>query len=111
MTLGLIPDAPLSNVFSVGNAAGAGARMALLNKEMRRHIETLVNRIEKIETAIEPKFQDHFIDAMAIPHKTANFKYLGEEVNLPQAFDISTSSIAKTDQAQEGGGRRRRRRG
>ena len=111
MTLGLIPDAPLSNVFSVGNAAGAGARMALLNKDMRRHIEVLVSRIEKIETAIEPKFQDHFIDAMAIPHKTNHFKYLSEEVNLPQAFDISVNSTAATDQTRGGSGRRRRRRG
>ena len=106
MTLGLIPDAPLSNVFSVGNAAGAGARMALLNRDMRRHIEELVGRIEKIETAVEPKFQDHFIEAMAIPHKTASFNHLGAEVNLPQVFEV-----ANADQANEGGGRRRRRRG
>lgn len=108
MTLGLIPDAPLSNVHSVGNAAGAGARMALLNRDMRRHIEELVGRIEKIETAVEPKFQDHFIEAMALPHKTANFKNLGQEVKLPQIFEVSSSADSNGDSP---GSRRRRRRG
>lgn len=104
MTLGLIPDAPLSNVHSVGNAAGAGARMALLNRDMRRHIEELVGRIEKIETAVEAKFQDHFIEAMALPHKTAHFQHLAAEVDLPDTFEI-----AATEKSQEGGRRRRRR--
>ncbi len=105
MTLGLIPDAPLAQVASVGNAAGAGARMALLNRDLRRRIETLVGKIEKIETAVEAKFQDHFIEAMALPHKTAPFKNLAAEVPLPQPFEIA--SAAEGDD----GGRRRRRRG
>ena len=106
MTLGLIPDAPLAQVHSVGNAAGAGARMALLNRDMRARIETLVGKIEKIETAVEAKFQDHFIEAMALPHKTAIFKHLNEEVPLPPAFEI-----AAADGSGGGGERRRRRRG
>ncbi|RUU58008.1 ASKHA domain-containing protein, partial [Mesorhizobium sp. M2C.T.Ca.TU.002.02.1.1] len=57
MVLGLIPDCDLDKVSAVGNAAGAGARMALLNRGYRREIEETVSRIEKIETALEPKFQ------------------------------------------------------
>ncbi|TGV64593.1 DUF4445 domain-containing protein, partial [Mesorhizobium sp. M00.F.Ca.ET.149.01.1.1] len=65
MVLGLIPDCDLDKVSAVGNAAGAGARMALLNRGYRREIEETVSRIEKIETALEPKFQEHFVYAMA----------------------------------------------
>ena len=69
MVLGMIPDCDLAKVRSAGNAAGTGARIALLNRAARSEIERLVKRIEKIETAVEPRFQDHFVDAMAIPHK------------------------------------------
>ena len=70
MTIGLIPDCKLDNVASAGNAAGTGARIALLNVQARREIEAVVREIEKIETAIEPKFQEYFVGAMAFPHKT-----------------------------------------
>ena len=50
MVLGMIPDCPLQQVASVGNAAGTGARIALLNNESREEIETVVRKIEKIET-------------------------------------------------------------
>src|SRR3954453_12353121 len=56
MVIGLIPDCPLDKVSGVGNAAGTGARMALLNKGHRKEIEELVRHIEKIETALEPRF-------------------------------------------------------
>ena len=69
MVLGMIPDCLLANVRAAGNSAGAGARMALLNPAARRDIEVVVRQIEKIETAVEPSFQDHFVKAMAIPHK------------------------------------------
>ena len=49
MVLGLIPDCPLDGVTGVGNAAGTGARMALLNRGFRREIEQTVRDIEKIE--------------------------------------------------------------
>ena len=59
MVLGLIPDCDLAEVKAVGNAAGTGALMALLNRDHRREIEQTVQRIEKIETALEPHFQQH----------------------------------------------------
>jgi uncharacterized 2Fe-2S/4Fe-4S cluster protein (DUF4445 family) len=83
MVLGMIPDCDLAQVTSAGNAAGAGARIALLDHEARTQIEQLVRRVEKIETAIEPRFQQHFVEAMAIPHKTAAFARLREVVAIP----------------------------
>ena len=83
MTLGLIPDCDLGNVASAGNAAGTGARIALLNLAARAEIEGVVRRIEKIETAIEPNFQDFFVAAMAIPNKTEPFPNLAKRVDLP----------------------------
>lgn len=83
MVLGLIPDCDLAKVSSAGNAAGTGARIALLNKAARDEIEHVVDRIEKIETAVEPRFQEHFVDAMAFPHKTAPYPHLSAAVDLP----------------------------
>ena len=83
MVLGMIPDCDLAQVTSAGNAAGAGARIALLDDKARTGIEQLVRRVEKIETAIEPRFQQHFVEAMAIPHKTAPFTRLREVVTIP----------------------------
>jgi uncharacterized 2Fe-2S/4Fe-4S cluster protein (DUF4445 family) len=104
MILGLIPDCDLARVQSAGNAAGTGARIALLNSAARDEIEAVVRRIEKIETAVEPKFQQHFVEAMAIPHKTAEFAELSKVVSLPPVKDIQTTD-------DSGGERRRRRRG
>ncbi len=87
MILGLIPDCDLDKVASAGNAAGTGARIALLNRKARREIEDLVGRIEKIETAVEPRFQEHFIRAMAIPHADAPYPKLAKTVTLPQASE------------------------
>jgi uncharacterized 2Fe-2S/4Fe-4S cluster protein (DUF4445 family) len=81
--LGMIPDCDLSKVNSAGNAAGTGARIALLDSRSRATIESLVGKVEKIETAIEPRFQEHFVEAMAIPHKTADYPNLRKAVELP----------------------------
>jgi len=83
MVLGLIPDCELSEVKAVGNAAGTGALMALLNRDHRREIEQQVRKIEKIETALEPNFQKLFINAMALPNKVDPFPKLAEAVTLP----------------------------
>jgi uncharacterized 2Fe-2S/4Fe-4S cluster protein (DUF4445 family) len=83
MLLGMIPDCDLSQVGSAGNAAGTGARIALLDNASRTKIEELVRHVEKIETAIEPRFQEHFVEAMGIPHSTANYVHLRKAVNLP----------------------------
>lgn len=89
MVLGLIPDCELSEVKAVGNAAGTGALMALLNRNHRREIEQEVARIEKIETALEPHFQQLFVDAMALPNKVDPFPKLAEQVKLPPRRALS----------------------
>ena len=103
MVLGMIPDVPLDKVFSAGNAAGTGARIALCNKKARTDIERIVREIVKVETAIEPKFQEHFVAANAIPHKTDAFEELAKIVSLP-AVSFNTGADSSK------GGRRRRRR-
>ncbi|ESW87941.1 drug:proton antiporter [Mesorhizobium sp. LSJC269B00] len=94
MVLGLIPDCDLDKVSAVGNAAGAGARMALLNRGYRREIEDTVSHIEKIETALEPKFQEHFVYAMALPNKVDPFPKLSAAVKLPPRKTVSEDGVA-----------------
>ena len=100
MLIGLIPDCPLDKVAGVGNAAGTGARMALLNKGYRAEIEDLVGRIVKIETALEPRFQEHFVAAMAFPNKVEPFPHLAAAVDMP-------ARRASGQPGAEGEGRRR----
>ena len=84
MVLGLIPDCELSRVESAGNAAGTGARIALLNVAARTELEAVVREITKIETATETKFQEYFIGAMAFPHKVDAFPNLYSVVEKPK---------------------------
>jgi uncharacterized 2Fe-2S/4Fe-4S cluster protein (DUF4445 family) len=102
MILGMIPDCALERVASVGNAAGAGARIALLDSTARTTIEDLVRRIEKIETAIEPRFQAHFIDAMAIPHKSAGYPELRKIVALPEAKESAAQGATRGRRGRRG---------
>ena len=102
MVLGMIPDCALEKVAAAGNAAGTGARIALLNRAARTEIETVVRRVEKVETAVEPRFQEHFVEAMALPHKTHGFPNLAKAVSLPAPGTPVDSKDAP--------GRRRRRR-
>jgi uncharacterized 2Fe-2S/4Fe-4S cluster protein (DUF4445 family) len=85
MALGLIPDCDLAKVAAAGNAAGTGARIALLNLAARGEIEAVVRRVEKIETALEPRFQEHFVAAMALPNKVDSFPNLARAIELPPA--------------------------
>ncbi|MDH5557555.1 MAG: ATP-binding protein, partial [Alphaproteobacteria bacterium] len=107
MLLGMIPDCPLEHVQSAGNAAGTGARIALLNAAARAEIERVVHDIEKVETAVEPRFQEHFVEAMALPHKTAAYPNLATVVTLPEPKVASDAGGA----GETGGRPRRRRRG
>ncbi len=92
MVLGMIPDCALERVSSAGNAAGTGARIALLDQRSRGEIEALVRRVEKIETAVEPRFQEFFVEAMAIPHLNAPYEKLRESVTLPERMATNTES-------------------
>jgi uncharacterized 2Fe-2S/4Fe-4S cluster protein (DUF4445 family) len=103
MVLGLIPDCDLTHVTSAGNAAGTGARITLLDRKARTEIEELVRTVEKIETAVEPRFQEHFVDAMAIPHRSDPFSNLKRAVQIPEVKILA-------GETQDSPGRRRRRR-
>jgi len=103
MVLGMIPDCALDKVTSAGNAAGTGARIALCDISARARIEEEVLRITKVETAIEPRFQEHFIAANAIPHASDGFPELTKVVSLP--------NVAFNAGGGEDRGRRRRRKG
>jgi uncharacterized 2Fe-2S/4Fe-4S cluster protein (DUF4445 family) len=92
MVLGLIPDCDLEQVSSAGNAAGTGARIALLNYESRKEIEGVVREVEKVETAVESKFQEHFVNAMAFPHKTDSFPNLAKVVELPAETNMYSNA-------------------
>ncbi len=76
MVLGLIPDCDLDKVFAVGNAAGDGARIALLNRDKRREAQEIAHWVRYIETAVDPEFQNEFVDALHIPHAKDSFPHL-----------------------------------
>jgi uncharacterized 2Fe-2S/4Fe-4S cluster protein (DUF4445 family) len=82
MILGMIPDCDLSRVTAVGNAAGDGTRIALLNKEARLDAVRISKNTEHVQTAVNPNFQNEFVGAMAIPHATDAFPHL--EGQLPE---------------------------
>ncbi|HEU5113249.1 MAG TPA: ASKHA domain-containing protein [Acidimicrobiia bacterium] len=87
MVLGMIPDCDISRVSAAGNAAGVGAMMALLSGVARTEIEEVALMIEKVETAVEPRFQEHFVAALAIPHKSDPYPLLSKVVDLPPRPD------------------------
>jgi uncharacterized 2Fe-2S/4Fe-4S cluster protein (DUF4445 family) len=102
MVLGLVPDCPLSAVRAVGNAAGTGAVQALLSRTLRAEMERVVRDVVKIETAIEPRFQELFVGAMAFPHASAPMPNVSAMVRLPEPIETGAAGA---------NGRRRRRGG
>jgi uncharacterized 2Fe-2S/4Fe-4S cluster protein (DUF4445 family) len=66
VTAGLVPPLPLDCFQQVGNAAGVGAKMALLSLSMRKEAQDIVSRIHYIELAGNPDFQRTFIAASHI---------------------------------------------
>ena len=78
MILGMIPDCELSKVLTVGNSAGNGARIALLNKAEREEARRLARWTNYIGIALEPRFQDAFVEAIPLPHSVDAFPHLAE---------------------------------
>ena len=86
LILGMFPDVPIEKVMVVGNAAGDGARMALLNKDKRIEADERARWVEFVEIATEPAFEKEFMQAMHIPHmkdKFPNVKALLEKKQSP----------------------------
>jgi uncharacterized 2Fe-2S/4Fe-4S cluster protein (DUF4445 family) len=101
MVLGLIPDCDLDRVSAAGNAAGAGAIIALLDRSSRTEIDAVVRTVEKIETPVEPRFQEHFVAAMAFPHQTAPYHLLSSVVALPRVGDRPTARRGPPSRSEE----------
>jgi uncharacterized 2Fe-2S/4Fe-4S cluster protein (DUF4445 family) len=76
MLIGLIPDCKLENVYAVGNAAGDGARIALLNMEKRKEIESVTRQVERFELPTDPEFQNQFMLATSFPHMSEPFPHI-----------------------------------
>ena len=95
MVLGLIPDCDLEQVTSAGNAAGAGARMALLDRNARLEIAAIIAKAERIETAVAEDFQAHFVGAMGLPHQSDPFPNLFSVVAPPEAKVVESGDAPK----------------
>ncbi len=78
MTLGMFPDCDLKNVISVGNAAGDGARLALLNRRKRQEAEWAAKFVEYVELTTHPEFINEFAEATGFPHLKDPFPHLKE---------------------------------
>ncbi|UCC51854.1 MAG: DUF4445 domain-containing protein [Anaerolineaceae bacterium] len=89
LLLGLVPDCDLERISAVGNAAGDGARIALLNRQKRVEAQMLVEQVQYIETAVDPDFQDEFVNALHIPHATDSFNQIADL--LPPKIDMATN--------------------
>jgi uncharacterized 2Fe-2S/4Fe-4S cluster protein (DUF4445 family) len=76
MLIGLIPDCKLENVYAVGNAAGDGARIALLNIEKRNEIDAVTRKVERFELPTDPEFQNQFMLATSFPHMSEPFEHI-----------------------------------
>ncbi len=102
MVLGLIPDCDLATVVAVGNAAGDGARIALLNKTRRAESSQLARDVNYIETAIDPNFQQEFIGAMHLPHMTDPYPTLQALGALPaKSANESDGRSARRERRRE----------
>ncbi len=102
MVLGMIPDCDLERVHAVGNAAGDGARIALLNMGQREEAARLAVWVEHVQTAIAPDFQDEFVAAMALPHARDAFPHLdGKLPAKPRAGSIRSRRRKRNGEAEE----------
>jgi len=92
MLLGMIPDCDLDRVVAVGNAAGDGARIALLNRDQRAEAERLAGWVEHVQTASHPDFQEQFVAALAIPHASDAFPHLKPSLSGRRAGPVARRS-------------------
>ncbi len=60
----MFPGVAVENITSVGNAAGAGAISALVSRSQRKRAKTIARRMDYLELASHPKFNDTFAASM-----------------------------------------------
>jgi uncharacterized 2Fe-2S/4Fe-4S cluster protein (DUF4445 family) len=88
LTLGMFPDCDIEKVYAVGNAAGDGARMALLNRGKRLEAEERARWVEFVEIAVDPGFEKEFMQAMHIPHMKDKFPALNALLEQRKAVGV-----------------------
>jgi uncharacterized 2Fe-2S/4Fe-4S cluster protein (DUF4445 family) len=109
MILGLIPDCDLGYVVAVGNAAGDGALLMLLSRAKRLEAAELAGRVEHIQTATDPFFQDEFVGAIHIPHARDQFPHLAPILALAEAMRIIPPVVAANGNGTDNTQRSQRR--
>ncbi len=95
MLIGLIPDCALENVYAVGNSAGDGARIALLNVEKRREIESVTRKVERFELPTDPEFQNQFMLATSFPHMSEPFPHIAHLIPNRVADPMAKNFMSK----------------
>jgi len=95
MLIGLIPDCDLENVYAVGNAAGDGARIALLNVEKRNEIDEITRKVERFELPTDPEFQNQFMLATSFPHMSEAFEHIAHLIPNRVADPMAKNFIVK----------------
>jgi uncharacterized 2Fe-2S/4Fe-4S cluster protein (DUF4445 family) len=82
--IGMIPDIESEKIYQIGNAAGTGAQICLINQEQRNKAQELRNEIEYIEISVKKKFQREYAEAMYFPHMNLDlFPNLKEYEDIP----------------------------
>jgi len=76
LIMGLFPDCEIERIVSVGNAAGDGARAALLNRKKREEANWVSRNVHYLELTVEKDFQQQFVEALEIPHMKDTFPHL-----------------------------------
>ncbi|MBL0346176.1 ASKHA domain-containing protein [Candidatus Villigracilis affinis] len=95
MLIGLIPDCALENVYAVGNAAGDGARIALLNVEKRNEIDDVTRKVERFELPTDPEFQNNFMLATSFPHMSEPFEHIAHLIPNRVADPMAKNFVVK----------------
>ncbi len=71
-TIGMYPELPTEKYVFVGNAAGTGARMALISTDMREYAEEISRKVVYYELAVAKEFQDEYARSNYIPYIDLN---------------------------------------
>ena len=61
--IGMLPSLPLNRFLQTGNAAGMGAKLALISLKSRAQAQALTSRVRYIELASAPDFEHSFMQA------------------------------------------------
>jgi uncharacterized 2Fe-2S/4Fe-4S cluster protein (DUF4445 family) len=91
--IGMIPEFHLGSIEQVGNAAGMGARMALISKTSRREIQELRDMIQYVELATDPEYQKAYLGAMMFPHM--DLSLFSETMSKLRDGNLSVSKLHK----------------